>query len=102
VLGGGCLLQGVLLLWIVSAPGTPATRRAATLPELWLAFRQSRLRRGSEFRGLLLALSTVGVALATLSLLALLFAGRSLKVLLSLCLAAALFLAWRGRRRASR
>ena len=102
VLGGGCLLEGMLLLWIVSAPNAPTNRTAATLPELWQAFRQGHVRRGSEFRGLLLAFSIVGVALATASLLVLLFAGSTLKILLSFCLAWSVFLAWRGNRKGRR
>ena len=101
ILGAGFLVEGALLLWIAAAPA-PRLRTEATVPELWRAFKEGRLRRDSEFKGLLLALSFVSVALAVVATLGLLFAGPGLKTLLALLLLYAVFVSWRGIRRGRR
>ena len=70
--------------------------------ELWRAFKEGRLRRDSEFQPLLLALSFVLVGFAVVAALVVLFAGTGLKILLAALFFYAVFLAWRGSRKARR
>jgi hypothetical protein len=96
---GLCLLgAGACNLWITASPAR-GFRNEASLRELRGAFRSGELTRGSEYQGLLVALSFVGFALLGVTIMILLFASTTVKFILAALVLYTLIQAARGRRR---
>jgi hypothetical protein len=96
---GGCLLgSGVCNLWITAIPARTKIRTAVTVRELKEAFRAGRLTRGSEYQGLLVALSFVGFALVGVILAVIVFAPSTLKVIIAVIVLYVVAQIVRGRR----
>jgi hypothetical protein len=85
VLGGYLLAVGLCNLWITARP-VPHIRTEVKLRELGAALRDGKLKRDSEYQGLLVAFSFVGFAFLAVAVLAMFFSTTTKIILGSLLL----------------
>jgi hypothetical protein len=85
VIGGSLLGCGLTLLWITAKP-VKRYRTKAHIKEIGDAIRSGRLRRGSEWQPLLIAVTIIVFALLAVALLVILLGTRTAKVVMSLFL----------------